>query len=121
MSEEKEKERVLAKFNKLTMKLYDGWQETKNAIDYNAFKKLFETSDTDKKKHEKKHEKNDEKVDIMKGEIKKAKQAKKEASKKTNDKKEGAKNVDKIKGKKCIKRCSKKKVDEVFYRAEEVY
>lgn len=47
MSEEEEKNRVLADFNALTTKLYDGWRETKNAIDYDAFRKLFQTSDTD--------------------------------------------------------------------------
>lgn len=56
-------------FFRLYDKLYDGWTENKNAIDYNAFRKLFE-------------------IGVQGG---KAEKKKGEAVKKTGGKKEGTK------------------------------
>lgn len=54
MPEEEEKKQALVEFYKLFTKLYHGWTENKKAIDYNAFRKLFEISSQDDKKGENK-------------------------------------------------------------------
>lgn len=68
MPEEKEKKQALIQFYTLFTKLYDGWTETKKAIDYNAFRRIFGG----------KNEKKGEKIEKKKGAIKKKKGDRKE-------------------------------------------
>lgn len=48
--DENEKKHALVEFYKLFTELYDGWTESKKAIDYNAFRKIFEITGQDEKK-----------------------------------------------------------------------